>query len=77
MSLTIHQHIRKSVLKTALMRMLKNGQKSPERTARNVLELLVKFNPASADLFDYSSLSSLIKTTSREECLDIILKKLS
>lgn len=77
MSLTIHQHIRESVLKTALMRLLKNGQKSPERTARNIIELLVKFNPASADLFEYSSLSSLIKTTAWEECLDMILKKLS
>lgn len=77
MSLTLHQHIRESVLKTALMRLLKNGRKSPERTARNILELLVKFNPAAADLFDYSGLSSLIKTTAWEECLDVILKKLS
>ncbi|MDR0923389.1 MAG: hypothetical protein LBT06_14000 [Hungatella sp.] len=77
MSTTIHQHIRESVLKTALFHQLKNGQKSPERTARNLEELLDKFSPISAELFSYSDLVALIKNCSREECLDIIMHKLS
>ncbi|MBE7721130.1 hypothetical protein [Lacrimispora indolis] len=77
MSAIIHKHIRESVLKTALLHQLRNGQKSPERTARNLEELLQKFNPISAELFSYSDLVSLIKSCSWEECLDIIMHKLS
>ncbi|HBD00872.1 MULTISPECIES: hypothetical protein [Clostridia] len=77
MSATIHKHIRESVLKTALLHQLRNGQKSPERTARNLEELLEKFNPLSAELFSYSDLVVLIKSCTMEECLDIIMHKLS
>ncbi len=77
MSAIIHKHIRESVLKTALFHQLKNGKKSPERTARNLEELLQKFNPISTELFSYSDLISLIKDCSWEECLDIIMNKLS
>ena len=42
MSGTLHQHIRESVLKTALLHQLKNGQKAPERTARNLIEMLLE-----------------------------------
>lgn len=77
MSTAIHKHIRESVLKTALLHQLRNGQKSPERTARNLEELLQKFSPISAELFSYSDLVALIKSCSWEECLDIIMHKLS
>ncbi len=77
MSTTIHKHIRESVLKTALLHQLRNGQKSPERTARNLEELLEKFSPITAELFSYSDLVALIKSCTREECLDIIMRKLS
>lgn len=75
MSVAIHKHIRESLLKTALIHQLKNGQKSPERTARNILELLLKFTPV--ELFNYNDLLSLIKNSSREECLDIIMRKIT
>ncbi len=77
MSVAIHKHIRESVLKTALLHQLKNGRKSPERTARNMEELLLKFNPGSDGLFHYTDLLALIKNSSPEECLDIIIRKLS
>lgn len=77
MSAIIHKHIRESVLKTALLHQLRNGQKSPERTARNLEELMQKFNPMTAELVSYSDLVSLIKNCSLEECLDIIMHKLS
>ena len=77
MSTTIHKHIRESVLKTALLHQLRNGQTSPERTARNLEELLEKFSPIAAELFSYSDLVALIKSCTREECLDIIMHKLS
>lgn len=77
MTVTIHKHIRESVLKTALLHQLRNGQKSPERAARNIEELLLKFSPCSMELFHYTDLLALIKSCSREECLDIIMRKLS
>lgn len=77
MSAIIHKHIRESVLKTALVHQLKNGQKSLERTARNLEELLQRFSPKSGELFSYSDLVALIKSCSLEECLDIIMHKLS
>lgn len=77
MSLNMHQHIRESVLKTALVHLLKNGGKSPERTARNIQELLLKFNPDTETVLSYLNLLSLVKSKPWEECLEIILKKLS
>jgi hypothetical protein len=77
MSEIIRKRIRESALKTALLHQLRNGRKSPERTARNLKELLEKFSPISADLFSYSDLVLLIKSCSWEECLDIIMHKLS
>lgn len=75
--MSIHNHIRETVLKTALLHQLKNGQNSPERAARNVKELLQKFNPASPQLISYGDLLLLIKTCSKEECLDMIMQKLN
>lgn len=77
MSVTVHKHIRESVLKTALFHQLRNGRKSPERTARNIEELLQKFSPGSMELFHDAELPVLIKSCTTEECLDIIMKKLS
>ena len=77
MSMTIHKHIRESVLKTALLHQLKNGQKAPERTARNLIELLMKYNPAASELYTYDDLLSMIKRSSTEECLEFIMQKLS
>ncbi|MDF2886388.1 MAG: hypothetical protein K0R23_773 [Lacrimispora sp.] len=74
---TLHKHIRESVLKTALLHQLKNGQKAPERTARNLRELLQKFNPASSELFTYDELLIMIKSYSRDDCLNLIIQKLA
>ena len=41
---TMQEHLRESVFKTALFHFLKNSKKSPERTARNIEELLNKFS---------------------------------
>lgn len=77
MSGTLHKHIRESVLKTALFHQLKNGQKAPERTARNLRELLLKFSPASSELFTYEELLIMIKNCSRDDCLNLIIQKLA
>jgi len=77
MSGTLHQHIRESVLKTALLHQLRNGQKAPERTARNLIEMLLKFSPISKELFTFNELLFMIKSCSREECLNLIMQKLS
>ncbi len=77
MSGTLHNHIRESVLKTALLHLLKNGQKAPERTARNLCELLQKFSPATSDLFTYDELLIMIKSCSRDDCLNLIIQKLA
>lgn len=77
MSVTLHNHIRESVLKTALLHQLKNGQKSPERAARNMEELLLRFQPGSMEQFHYTDLLSMIKSCTLEECLNLIMKKLS
>ncbi|MBE5991733.1 MAG: hypothetical protein E7247_04970 [Paenibacillaceae bacterium] len=77
MSGTLHNHIRESVLKTALFHQLKNGQKAPERTARNLRELLQKFSPASSELFTYEELLIMIKNCSRDDCLNKIIQKLA
>lgn len=77
MSAAIRKHIRESVLKTALLHQLKNGQRSPERTARNMEELLIKYSPAAAGLIHYTDLLALVKSSSPDECLDKIMRKLS
>lgn len=77
MSISLQEHIRESVLKTALFHMLKNGHKSPERTARNIEELLLKFNHGSGEIFHASELLTLIKSQSPEECLNTIMNRLS
>jgi hypothetical protein len=74
MSAIIHKRIRESVLKTALIHQLRNGKKSPERTTRNILELLLKFSPNK--LFHYDELLTLIKKSSPEECLEVIMQKI-
>ena len=78
MSVTMQEHLRESVFKTALFHLLKNSKKSPERTARNIEELLLKFNPASGEWqLDYGELLQLIQTSSREECINYIMSKIS
>ncbi len=76
MSITLRNHIRKSVLRTALLHQLKNGVNSPERAARNIEELL-QFHSCSMGKFQYTDLLAMIKSCTLEECLNIIMKKLS
>lgn len=78
MAITMQEHLRESVLKTALLHLLRNSQKSPDRAARNIQELLLKFKPdAAAEYFNPEELLSLLKTCSREECLARIMDKLT
>lgn len=78
MSVTMQEHLRESVFKTALFHLLKNCKKSPERTARNIEELLLKFKPANTgDSFTYSELLNLIKNFSQEDCISYIMNKIS
>ena len=78
MSASMQEHLKESVFKTALIHFLRNSKKSPERTARNIEELLVKFSPQETRKRpDYDELLRLIKTSSLEECISCIMNKLS
>ncbi len=77
MSTAIQQHLKESVLKTALYHLLRNREKSPERTARNMEELLHRFQPAAGNgLFTYENLLLLINNYSMEDCLNMIIDQL-
>lgn len=75
--MSVENNLRLSMLKTALLHLLKNCKKSPERTARNIEEMLqiyAQFHPNTvSDLPGHKELLELLQTHSREECIDIIL----
>lgn len=78
--MSVENNLRLSMLKTALFHLLRNHKKSPERTARNIEELLqiyAQFHPnPEAVLPGHRELLELLQTHSREECIDVILHRL-
>ncbi|MBT9778663.1 hypothetical protein GPL15_19435 [Clostridium sp. MCC353] len=78
--MSVENNLRLSMLKTALFHLLRNHKKSPERTARNIEEMLqiyVQFHPdPGTKLPGHNELLALLQTHSREECIDIILHRL-
>lgn len=78
MSASMQEHLKESVFKTALIHFLRNSKKSPERTARNIEELLVKFSPQETGRrLEYDELLQLIKTASLDDCIRFIMNRLS
>lgn len=78
MSASMQEHLKESVFKTALFHFLKNSKKSPERAARNIEELLIKFSPLLDErLPGYAELLQLIKTSTLEECISYIMNRIS
>lgn len=75
--MSVENNLRLSMLKTALFHLLRNYKKSPDRTARNIEELLqiyMQFHPnVQANLPDHNALLVLLETYSREKCLELIL----
>ena len=75
--MSVENHLRLAMLETALRHLLKNRKKSPERTARNMEELLQRFeqhHPAMQGMFpDYQELLSIILSSPDEECIGQIL----
>ena len=75
--MSVENQLRLAMLKTALRHLLKNREKSPERTARNIEELLQRFeqlHPAVQGLFpDYQELLAILRSTPGEECIGQIL----
>lgn len=75
--MSVENNLRLSMLKTALFHQLKNHKKSPERTARNIEEILQLFAKVDPDKQDglpgHKELLDLLQTHSREDCLDLIL----
>lgn len=75
--MSVESHLRESMLKTALIHLLRNQQKSPDRTARNIQEVLERFSQAGKNpMFDYEELLQVIKSVSREDCVDWIMKRI-
>lgn len=48
--MSLEKHIRETILKTALLHMLKNQSKSPERICRNIRELLSSIYPEAQEI---------------------------
>lgn len=76
--MSVESHLRESMLRTALLHLLKHQNHSPERTARNIQELLKRFEPGRSDSpCSYEELLDIIKHGTREECLDFVMKRIS
>lgn len=76
--MSLERRLRESMLRTALLHLLKNQKKCPERTARNILEMLLRFNPSGqADSYHYKNLIKVIGSCSREDCINWIMNHLS
>lgn len=75
--MSVEDNLRLSMLKTALFHLLRNHKKSPERTARNIEELLqiyAQFHPdRKSNLPGHKELLDLLETHAREDCLDLLL----
>lgn len=76
--MSLESHLRESMLKTALFHLLKNQRKSPDRAARNIQEMLLRFNPSGeAGAFQYDTLLQVINSCSEEDCISWIMNHLS
>lgn len=76
--MSLENHLRESMLKTALLHLLKNQKKSPDRAARNIQETLQRFNPrGQAAAYRYEELLEIIKSYSKEDCINWIMSHLS
>lgn len=76
--MSVESHLRASMLKTALLHLLKHHKSSPERTARNIQELLSRFNTdRSGSPLSYEDLLGIVKRSTPEECLDWVMNRIS
>lgn len=76
--MSLETHLRESMLKTALFHLLKNKKKSPDRAARNIQEMLLRFNPSGkAGAYQYDNLLRIITSCSKEDCISWIMNHLS
>lgn len=76
--MSLESHLRESILRTALIHLLKNQKKSPARTARNIREMLLRFNPSGqADAYQYEDLLKAVNSCSKEDCMNWIMSHLS
>ena len=76
--MSVESHLRESMLRTALLHLLKHQNNSPERVARNIQELLKRFDAGRSDSpCSYEELLDIIRHSSREECLDWVMHRIS
>lgn len=76
--MSLERHLRESMLRTTLLHLLKDQKRCPERTARNILEMLLRFNPSGqADSYQYENLLKAIGSRSKEDCVNWIMDHLS
>lgn len=78
MSMSYEGRLRQSVLKTALAHQLKNMEKAPQRTVRNMREILEKFTgTVPGPAFTEEVLLKLVQEKPSQEVLDYILRNLA
>lgn len=76
--MSVESHLRESMLKTALLHLLKHQKNSPDRTARNIQELLNRFpTDRFAASWSYEELLEIVKNGTRDECLDWVMRRIS
>lgn len=76
--MSVENHIRRAIYKTAVLHTLKNKSNAPERTARNILDLFCRLSPDAAFCpFSYEELLQVLTTSPEEASLDWILKRVS
>lgn len=76
--MSIENLLRKSMLKTALRHLLNHTGKTPDRTARNIRELLeLFFSDDVPPSLSYDELLNMIMSHSSEECVSFIISRLS
>lgn len=76
--MSVENHLRESILRTALFHLLKNQKKSPDRAARNIQEVLIHYNPSGqASAYHYQELLEAVRSYPREECVNWIMSHLS
>lgn len=75
--MSLETHIRESVLKTALVHILKNQSKSPERICRNIRELLSSIYPEMKKIpFEDDRLLNAMKDMTLEELIHWLLAQI-
>lgn len=76
--MSVESHLRESMLRTALLHLLKHQNNSPERVARNIQELIKRFDTGhSRPSCPYAELLDIIRHGTREECLDWVMHRIS